>query len=543
MGSRAARERGCSLRSPGWLILATASTAASGLLASCAFAPLDLDAIVFVALVPFFAVLPRVGLGTAVWLGWVWCFVYSTQVAGALPDAVESYFQQPIWASWALAGAIWTGTGCLYYMAFAPLYTLLTSRFLAWLPWLAASAWVTAELARGRLWNELGAFVANPWALLGYALPADGPIGQIASLGGVYLVGFAIVSANAGLAVFLLPGRSLRPARRVLPLVLGLAPALAAAVFGYARLSTLPPDIADGEPVALVQADLELSSRWRRDQYGKNLAIYVELTRRTLAEARPAVVYWPEAAMTFFVEEEAAYREAIAAVLGTGDAHLVAGGPRRVDADGEVFNSVFHIDRDGAVRGRYDKRYLVPFSEYFPLRVFDFVRRRFDDVRSFARGSGEDVLDTPVGQAGVLICNEALFPEVAGRRRAAGATYLLSPSNDSWIPSAEWADRMFAFSAYRAVEQGLPVLRVSTSGPSGVVDALGRTQVRSEPFSQKVVLGRLPRPTPPSLYARVGDAFSFACAVAVAAGGIAACRGGRRRSQTQPSRSSQRSTA
>ena len=524
-------------------MLATALTAASGLLASCAFAPLDLDALAFVALVPMLVALPRVGPGAAVWLGWVWCFAYSTRVAGALPHAVESYFQQPPWASWALAAAIWTGTGCVYYMVFAPLYTLLSRRFHAALPWLAASGWVAAELARGRLWNELDAFVANPWALLGYALPADGLVGQSASLGGVYLLGFAIVSANAGIAACLLPGRTLGAGRRILPLAVGAAPALAAAAFGWAKLGATPPAHAEGAPVALVQADLELGARWRRDQYGRNLAIYVELTRRTLAGAQPAMIYWPEAAMTFFVEEEEEYRAAIAAVLATGEAELVAGGPARSETGGEAYNSVFHIDREGSVRGRYDKRHLVPFSEYFPFRGFDFVRRRFDEVRTFRRGSGDRLLDTPVGRAGVLVCNEALFPEVAARRRAAGATHLLSPSNDSWIPSAEWADRMFAFSAYRAVEQRLPVLRVSTSGPSGVIDAFGRTLVRSEPFSQKVVLGRLPPPEPPSLYARLGDVFAGACTLAAGVGAITALRGGRRRSHTQPSRSSARSAA
>jgi apolipoprotein N-acyltransferase len=425
-------------------------------------------------------------------------------------------------------------------MLFAPLHRVLAGRYRATLPWLSAAAWVGAELARGRFWNELGAFVANPWALLGYALPADGAVAQVASLGGVYAISFVIVSANAGIAAALAPGIAGR--RRIAPLVLGALPALGGAAFGTLALSRAP-EAQGGTPVALVQADVGVDTSWRRDHYGKNLALYLELTRRAATEARPAVVFWPESSMTFLVEEEEAYRKSIAGVLARGDVQLVAGGPGLGGPSAEPYNSVFVIAPDGSLRARYDKRYLVPFSEYFPLQVFDFVRRRFDRARVYRRGRSDAPLETRAGPAGLLVCNEALFPEVAGRRVRAGASYLLSPSNDGWIPSAAWADRMFAFSALRAVEQRRPVVRVSTSGPSGVVDAYGRTLVRSEPFSQRVVLARVPPPGPESLYARVGDAFAIACAAVALAAGVAALRGGRRRSRTQPSLSSSRSTA
>lgn len=546
MGPGAARGGGRLLRWPSpQALLGTLLTVVSGLLAAWAFAPWDLDALVWVSLVPFLLALGRVGLGAAVWLGWLWCFVYSTQVADALPRAVETYFLQPPPASWALAAAVWTGTGCVYYMVFAPVYRLLAGRHLVLLPWLAGAAWVAVELARGRFWNELGAFVANPWALVGYALPADGAVGQGASLGGIYLVSFAIVSANAGIAALFAPRAPV--ARRRLAAALGVLPALALAGFGARTLAQASEASRDaGTPVALVQADVAVDTTWQRDHYGKNLALYLELTRRSLTEARPEIVFWPESSMSFFLEREEEYRRAIAGVLGLSGAQLVAGGPGLGEAPDVHYNSVFTIGPDGALGDRYDKRYLVPFSEYFPLGFLDFVRRRFERVRVYRRGERTDPLETRAGPAGLLVCNEALFPEVAARRTAAGAEYLLSPSNDSWIPSPEWADRMFAFAAYRAVEQRRPAVRVSTSGPSGIVDAHGRTLVRSEPFSQRVVLGRIPPPGPRSLYARIGDAFAAGCVLAAALGGVASLRaggGGSRRSRTQPSRSSPRSSA
>ena len=72
----------------------------------------------------------------------------------------------------------------------------------------------------------------------------------------------------------------------------------------------------------------------------------------------------------------------------------------------------------------------------------------------FEHGPAEAVpLPTRAGRAGVLICNEAMLPEVAGERVADGAEILVSPSNDTWIRADAWAALMFDMVALRAVEQ------------------------------------------------------------------------------------------
>ena len=53
------------------------------------------------------------------------------------------------------------------------------------------------------------------------------------------------------------------------------------------------------------------------------------------------------------------------------------------------------IERDiveavNALRARYDKMYLLPFMEYFPLRL-DLVRRRFGRAREFSPGAATPI--------------------------------------------------------------------------------------------------------------------------------------------------------
>src|SRR5262249_47755644 len=141
---------------------------------------------------------------------------------------------------------------------------------------------------------------------------------------------------------------------------------------------------------------------------------------------------------------------------------------------GAYWNSIFLLAASGEIRGRYDKEYLVPFAEYFPLGGIDVLRRRFERVRTFVPGLPRPPLPTIAGPAGVLTCNEAMLPEIAGRRVAAGATYLVNPSNDSWLADPQYSAQQLDIVTMRAIEQRRYLVRASTSGPSAIIDPYGR---------------------------------------------------------------------
>lgn len=230
--------------------------------------------------------------------------------------------------------------------------------------------------------------------------------------------------------------------------------------------------------------------------------------------------------MTFFVDQEPLYRRAIARVLAPMEAQLVAGGPRSSQSDPPVyFNSIFTLDRNGEIQDRYDKEYLVPFAEYFPLGV-DILERNFGRVRYFERGRSGKLLETRAGSAGVVVCNEVMFPEVVGARVAAGAKYLLNPSNDSWISDAKYTEQQFDFAILRAIEQRRYLVRVSTAGPSAIIDPWGRVQVRTPSLESAVVVGEVRPIEGRSIYGRFGDAFALVCAVAVVVALVGSARRG-----------------
>lgn len=513
------------------LDVAIAATIFSGVVYALAFPPLRLSPLAWVALVPFMLVLRHARRPRRLGLGVLWTLTSGWSVGTWMPTAVATYFDQPLATGLALFLIVTLGMAAPYYTAFALAYGPLARRGAA-APLLAGAAWAAAELARGRLLNGALTYVGNsPWATLGYSQASHPAVLQIAALTGVYGVSFLVVAVNAGLAEVIeharARGRIAPSAWRGLAAALGCA--VAALVGGEIVLHGAPPP-ANPVPIAIVQANLGAAVRWSAEGPARTLETYARLTRESLATEPPAIIFWPEAAVTAFLEQEDGHRRALAAIVsggaGTNGSELVLGAPRAGTADGgpPFTNSVYLVGADGEIAARYDKQYLLPFMEYFPLRL-DMARRQFGRVREFTPGAPTPPLPTRAGAAGMLVCNEAFLPHVAGARVAEGATYLVNPSNDSWVPDAGFAAQQFDLAALRAVEQRRWLLRVSDSGPSGVVDPYGRVVAATPPLARAVLRSAVEPVTGRTVYGWVGDAFGVICTLVT----IAALVRGRRR--------------
>jgi apolipoprotein N-acyltransferase len=488
-------------------------TLVSAVLYGLAFPPLGWRWLAWVALVPFLLAVRRAGRGAALLLAWAWLITMALAVGDALPRAVATYYEQSTLFGIGFAVAVFSLHGVPYYMAFALWYRAMRDVSAVVLPLLVGAAWVALELGRVKF------LTGNPWALAGYSQVSTGTLVQIADVTGVYGTSFVLVAVNAALAEGWLAQRGRRPRGPALA-GLGLAALAAAAVAGYGviRLHGAPPPAEPGGvEVAVVQGNLDVGSQWRPQFYGRNLDVYLRLTDRALRDGRPALVFWPESAMTFFLEEEPPYRAVIARVLSPGGAQLLAGGPRVMRLpEPRYFNAAFLLSPAGEVVARYDKEHLLPFAEYFPLARLDFLRRRFVRARVFTPGDPTLPLPTVAGPAGVVICNEGLFPEIVRARVRAGAGYLVSLANDSWLGDRKYALRVFDITALRAVEQRRFLVRASTSGPSAIIDPWGRVLARTEPYTQDTIRGRIRASTATTVYGRVGDLFAGLCTIATA---------------------------
>ena len=92
--------------------------------------------------------------------------------------------------------------------------------------------------------------------------------------------------------------------------------------------------------------------------------------------------------------------------------------------------------------------------------------------------------------------------------------WLINVTNDSWFGHTTGPHQHFASAILRAVEEGVPVIRVATTGISGVIDSYGHVRT-SLPFGTTGIIDtRLPSAQPQvTLYARMGDRLVFGLGV------------------------------
>jgi apolipoprotein N-acyltransferase len=116
----------------------------------------------------------------------------------------------------------------------------------------------------------------------------------------------------------------------------------------------------------------------------------------------------------------------------------------------------------------------------------------------------------------VVICFEAVFPELVRERMQAGATALINLSNDAWLGTGSGPAQHFAMVVPRAVEQRTWIVRATTTGISALIDPTGVVRASAPANAAAIVSGDVVPGTTPTLYRRWGDWFAAACAALVA---------------------------
>ena len=131
------------------------------------------------------------------------------------------------------------------------------------------------------------------------------------------------------------------------------------------------------------------------------------------------------------------------------------------------------------IEGIYDKWHLVPFGEYQP----DWLPLGLQVVPGggFARGPGPRTLHIPgLPAVGALICYEAIFPSqvVDPNDRP---DWMVNVTNDAWFGNSTGPRQHLAAARFRAVEEGLPLMRAANTGISAGFDARGHELGRLDP--------------------------------------------------------------
>lgn len=352
-----------------------------------------------------------------------------------------------------------------------------------------------------------------PWGTLAAAWATAPGAPQIAAIAGSHGLSL-LLALGAALIGGLL---CLAPRRRA---AAGLA--LWAGLFiGLVMAGRIAQDAAlAGTPlrVAVLQASMPES----RDETAK-LEAYEALTAEA-ARAGATLVVWPESAVRYRADADAAFRarlEALAKRLGTD---LVLGSVTAAPGGG-YYNSVVLVRADtGLVPDVQPKRQLVPFGEYLPLRfLFGKVPAIAWEMQEDFRPGGTAVpLRGRTAKIGALVCFEGVFPSLAEDLADAGATVLANTTNDSWFGRTSGPAQHLQHTLLRAAETGRPILRAANTGISVIVDGRGRVLKRLDVGAAGALVADVVPATAAPPGAAVGGAVAGACAIVALAALIAA---------------------
>lgn len=368
-----------------------------------------------------------------------------------------------------------------------------------------AAVWVGFEWLRGHL------LTGFPWNLLGYAWAFSPEMVQTASLWGVY--GLSLLTVLLGISLNYSIGKKIF--ERNVVLILYLITALGW-VWGHARLNA--PDVVNTQPLAirLVQPSIPQVLKWDPAQKEANFKELLTLTAQPSHLPRKAIV-WPETAVPFFLEQEDFRRQLISEVIPK-EGLLFTGALRRTPLGVtpiEIWNSLLVLNDQGHIVTYFDKFHLVPFGEYIPFRNLSdrlfgkgSIKKITAGIMDFTAGPGPENISLPENFPSFtgLVCYEVIFPGAIINPTQERPGWIINVTNDGWYGHTSGPYQHLEMARFRAVEEGIPLVRAANSGISAVFDAYGRN-VGSLGLGKKGVLDVfLPSPTPMvPLYAQWGD--------------------------------------
>lgn len=454
---------------------------------------------------------------TALLLGWLFGVSHFTLGDNWIATAFTYQAQMPVWLGWIAVLLL------AIYLAVYPALAAITAWWLArrwqaaFIPAFAAcwiiSEWLRSWLFSGFAWNPLGMV-----ALGGFERPG---LASVAPWLGTYaLSGLIVLLAGCwreAVRQFDRGQRMTAAFAAVLPIALLLVPQLAAT--GNRTEGTLS--------FTLVQPDT-------RQEDLADPATFEQQFRVTAGLSLPyrpgerRLVMWPESGVPDYLRPgyspywyEDTYardpdlaRARIGHAAGPGSL-LLTGAIDLEQKNGRVigaWNVVTALDSRGAIRGGYAKAHLVPYGEYLPMRALlepIGLSRLTAGSLDFFSGPGARTIDFGPpdkggwGKIGFQICYEIIFSgQVVDPKHR--PDMIFNPSNDGWFGS--WGPpQHLAQARMRAIEEGLPVLRSTTTGISAVVDAYGVVRAFVPRMQPGRIDGLVPPPAPPTLFSRWGN--------------------------------------
>ena len=357
-------------------------------------------------------------------------------------------------------------------------------------------------------WFSTLTWTGVPWGRLYMGQAESLPRMQISSVFGAYFLSFLILLVNGFLAYMILYRQ-----KQILCFALSFGLVFSNQLFGLVRCNQ---DF-EGEQslkAAVIQGNIDSHEKWMPSTIYLMMEVYDRLTAQAAGEGAELIV-WPETAITVALNQSSSMKSFVSELAKEHGVTLLVGALYE-DETGE-FNSLFLVTPNGKIsEQRYDKRHLVPFGEYVPMRgLIQTVVPPLADVSALdsdlTAGKDSALFDTPWGKLGGMICFDSIYEMLGIESVRDGANLMVIASNDSWFSDSTAVYQHQVQAQFRAIEEGRYLLRAANTGISTVIAPNGEVLRWLDPLTEGYAVCEVVPLSSRTVYSVIGNAFVYMC--------------------------------
>jgi len=250
--------------------------------------------------------------------------------------------------------------------------------------------------------------------------------------------------------------------------------------------------------VRIVHPNLAQKDKQNRDRTYQNFYCHQDLSQKQSKKPINLIVC-PEAAVLLAANTQASWLNALKSIA-PDNGYAIIGAPRLENHNNEpiLYTSAYILNQMNLI-DTYDKIHLVPFGEYLPYRSILSrlgAEKLTQGAHDFTPAKERALykLDN-IPPFSILICYEILFPgEVLNTVGKDSPEWLLNITNDAWYLNSSGPYQHLHIARWRAVEEGIPIVRCTNKGVSCVIDNVGRVLKSLGCNVQGVLDVKLPKP-------------------------------------------------
>ncbi|MFK8040286.1 MAG: apolipoprotein N-acyltransferase [Rickettsiaceae bacterium] len=326
-------------------------------------------------------------------------------------------------------------------------------------------SWVLCEFLRSWM------FTGFPWNLLGYAFTFSDILIQTSSLWGIYGLSFIVIYISSSLYLVIENKTicQMNDDSKCYGLIgSSCLIMIIIVVFGMVKLYKYPNEFLEFK-FRLVQPSIQQHDKWSEKELLGNLDKHIAISK---LDGDIDTVIWSEAALNVPYNLPI-IKEKIQGLLSYKNANLITGsiGYEQNEDSFKLYNIMQAISHYDQILFTYAKSHLVPFGEYIPFSDILPLQKITKGIIDYSPGIKQIVYLDSIAIL-PLICYESIFSDEV-QLALNNADVIINVTNDAWFGNSSGPYQHLHIARMRAVENGIPILRVANNGISAVIDSNG----------------------------------------------------------------------